>query len=242
MGRRVAGLVRPGSTNGVAPGVDVRHGDLRDGPSLEAACRGVEAIVSTATAVTAGGKGNSLAAVDRAGYQTLIAAAKAAGVRRFVYVSTSPKYGASPLLEGKRATELALRESGLTFTTLQPSFFMEIWFGPAVGWDLQHGTAQIFGKGDAPISWICAQDVAAYAVAALEEPKANNREIPLGGPQALSPRAALRQIEETIGKAFKVRRLPTFMPTLAAAVLKPFNPKLSSPDGARHRDTLGRCD
>ena len=230
-GHRVCGLVRPQSPKEEALralGVEVRHGDLRAPDTLEAACVGMEVVVSTATAITSAGAGNSLAAVDQAGYESLLAAAKKAGVRRFVYLSTSPKYGASPLLQSKRATERALRDSGLEYVILQPSLFMEIWFGPAVGWDLKAGKAQIFGKGDAPISWISCQDVAAYAVAVVDEPRAKNQVIPLGGPEAISPRAAHRLLETTLGKTLKVTTLPSFMPKFGSAVLKLFNPKLAS--------------
>jgi uncharacterized protein YbjT (DUF2867 family) len=209
-------------------GVEICHGVLRAPASLAAACDGVEAIISTATAVTSGGSGNSLSAVDAAGYRSLVEAAKRAAVRRFIYVSTSPKYGNSPLLEAKRANERLLHDSGLQYTVLQPSLFMEIWFGAAVGWDLAAGKAQLFGKGDQPISWISSNDVAAYAVAVLEEPKAFNQNIPLGGPAGVTPEDALRLIEKAFARPFKVTRLPTFMPKLGAAVLKVFSPKLAS--------------
>jgi NADH dehydrogenase len=197
--------------------------------SLKAACRGVEAIVSTATAVTSGGDGNTLDAVDGDGYASLLQAARGAGVRRFVHVSASPKYGeSSPLVLHKRATERLVRASGLDYVILQPSFFMDIWFSPALGWDLKAGKAQIFGAGDAPISFIAVGDVAAYAVAMLEALGVKNQVIPLGGPEALTPRRALQVIEQATGKKFKVTTLPGFVPTLASRVLKPFNPKLAS--------------
>jgi uncharacterized protein YbjT (DUF2867 family) len=231
-GHAVSGLVRPGSPKEAtvrALGVEVRRGDLRDPASLVAACRGVEAIVSTATAVTSGGSGNSLAAVDGQGYASLLEAARTTGVRRFVYISASPKYvESSPLVLHKRATERLVKASGIDYLILQPSFFMDIWFSPALGWDLKAGKAQIFGAGDAPISFIALGDVAAYAVAVLEAPGVKNRVIPLGGPEALSPRRALAVIEQVVGKTFKVTTLPGFVPRMASMVLKPFNPKLSS--------------
>jgi uncharacterized protein YbjT (DUF2867 family) len=231
-GHAVSGLVRPGSSKEAAvraSGVEVRLGDLRNPASLEVACQGVEAIVSTATAVVSGGSGNSLAAVDGLGYANLLEAARASGVRRFVYVSASPKYDpSSPLVLHKRATERLVKASGLDYVILQPSFFMDIWFSPALGWDLVAGKAQIFGAGDAPISFIALHDVAAYAVAVLEAPGARNQQIPLGGPEALTPRQALAVIEQVTGKKFKVTTLPAFVPKLASVVLKPFNPKLSS--------------
>jgi uncharacterized protein YbjT (DUF2867 family) len=231
-GHAVSGLVRPGSSREATVrelGVEVRSGDLKNPASLEAACQGVEAIVSTATAVTSGGSGNSLAAVDGQRYASLLEAAKAAGVRRFVYVSASPKYGeSSPLVLHKRATERLVKASGLDYVILQPSFFMDIWFSPALGWDLKAGKAQIFGAGDAPISYIALGDVAAYAVAVLEASGAKKLVIPLGGPEAISPREALAVVEKVVGRKFKVTTLPGFVPRLASVMLKPFNPKLSS--------------
>ncbi len=231
-GHSVVTFVRPGSAKEAGLrelGFEVRRGDLKDAASLESACAGIEAIVSTATAVISGGEGNSLAAVDGAGYASLIGAAKRQGVRRFVYVSVSPKLGEStPLVQHKRATERVLKASGLEYVIVQPSNFMDIWFSPALGWNLSQGKAQIFGPGTAPISFIAVADVAAYAVAVLEDLNIRNQEIPLGGPAALPPRRALEVIEQVAGKKFKVTTLPGFVPQVASAVLKPFNPKLAS--------------
>jgi uncharacterized protein YbjT (DUF2867 family) len=231
-GHSVTGLVRPGSAGEArftAAGGVVRSGDLRDAASVDAACQGVDAIVSTATAVTSGGAGNSLAAVDGAGHAGLIEAARRHGVGRFVYVSASPKYDdRCPLIQQKRATERLLRSSGLDHVILQPSFFMDVWFSPALGWDLAAGRAQIFGAGTAPISFIAMEDVASAAVAALTATTAPPREIPLGGPEAISPRRAVEIIEAATGRKFKVTTVPGFVPRLAAVVLRPFNPKLAS--------------
>ena len=65
---------------------------------------------------------------------------------------------------------------------------MDVWFSPALGWDLAAGKAQVFGAGSAPISFIALEDVASAAVASVEASTAPFREIPLGGPEAISPR------------------------------------------------------
>jgi uncharacterized protein YbjT (DUF2867 family) len=231
-GHQVAGLVRPSSPRERTvrgSDIEVRNGDLRDAASLAAACRGMDAVVSTATVVTSGGSGNSLAAVDSEGQARLIEAAREAGVRRFLFVSASPKYGeSSPLIFHKRATERRLKASGLDYLIVQPSFFMDIWFSPALGWDLKAGKAQIFGAGSAPISFIALDDVAAYSVAVLLAAGVKNQEIPLGGPEPLSPRRAVEIIEQALGRTFKVTTVPGFVPRVASMVLKPFNPKLAS--------------
>src|SRR3954470_6051819 len=105
-GHKVRGLTRPDSQRAgelQATGVEVFQGDLKDRASLEAATRGMEVIVSTATAVVSAGPGNSLAAVDRDGHKALLAAAVKNGVQKFVFVSLSPALPeASALIGCKR--------------------------------------------------------------------------------------------------------------------------------------------
>ena len=68
----------------------------------------------------------------------------------------------------------------MTYTILQPSFFMEVWLSPALGFDAANATAQIYGSGQNKISWISYQDVARFAVASLDNPTARNAEIEVG--------------------------------------------------------------
>jgi uncharacterized protein YbjT (DUF2867 family) len=231
-GHQVRGLVRPGSPKEAevrALGVEIAHGDLLQPQTLAAACQGVEAVVGSATAIVSKGKGNSMAAVDEHGFLSLIDAAKKAGVKRFVHVSLSPNLaGGSEVIDHKRVVERAVRASGLTWTVLQPSYFMEIWFGPALGWKLAEAKGQLFGAADKRISWIALGDVAAWVVAALESPAAANQDIPLGGPQALTGSEAHQLVEKTLGKKFKVTRVPGFVPSVMKTVLQPFNPKTAS--------------
>ena len=51
-----------------------------------------------------------------------------------------------PLQSAKRDVEQHLRESGMNYTILQPSFFMEVWLSPALGFDAANATAQIYGE------------------------------------------------------------------------------------------------
>jgi len=231
-GHDVRGLVRAGSSKGKelqALGVKIVEGDLRNPATLPAATQGVQAVISTATAVVAGGSDNSLRQVDRDGHLALIDAAKKAGVGHFIQISLSPSYpGSAPLVAYKREVSDAIKASGMTYTILQPSYFMEVWFSNALGWDLDKGKAQIFGKGEAKSSWISLHDVADYTVFALEDPRARNREIPLGGPKPLSALEVVEIFEKAKGQPFKRTHLPGVMPTLLSKVLKPFNPKLSS--------------
>ncbi len=202
-------------------GAAVVIGDLRDPSSLKKACQRVDTVLATASAMPfayeAGS--NTPQSVDQDGYLGLLAAARAAGVKRFVYTSFPPMAASFPLQTAKRAVERALRDSGLPYTILQPTYFAEIWLSPAVGFDHANRKVTIYGSGDNPISWISYRDVARFAVASLDSPAARNTTLDLGGPEGISPAAVVRTFEEVGGKPFEATHVSihTLQEQLAAA-------------------------
>src|ERR1041384_3400089 len=104
-GQPVRALVRPNSAKQgelLAAGVEVLPGDLRSRADIEGACRGVDAVVTTATAMGAKDKSLTLRAIDRDAQLQLVEAAKASGVQKYVYISVSPNLRAtSPLIRYK---------------------------------------------------------------------------------------------------------------------------------------------
>jgi uncharacterized protein YbjT (DUF2867 family) len=219
-------LVREGSSREkdlAALGAEIVRGDLKDAASTARACQGIETVISTATATTRQGKGDTLRSVDRDGNLTLLQAARSSGVRRFVYVSLTPNAPAIELVRCKRAVEAAARASGLEWTNLQPSAFMDIWLSPLLGWNLREGRARILGRGDQPVSLVAARDVAQLAVLATEGRYAN-RALPIGGPEALSATEVLRIAEEVTARPFRVQRVPLAVLRLVAAAISPFAP------------------
>ncbi len=189
-------------------GVEVVQGDLRDRASLDAACRGAQAVITTASAMPFSYRPgeNTVQNVDYQGTISLIDAARAAGVRRFIYTSYSRQIDVdTPLGNAKRSVEKHLRESGLTYTILHPSFFSEVWLSPAVGFDHANAKATLYGTGETPISWISLRDVAAFAVTGLDSPAARNATLEMGGPQALSPLEVVHIFERVGGRPFEVQ-------------------------------------
>ena len=226
-GLPVRGLVRAGSAGEAslrALGVEICTGDLRVRADVETACQGVSAVITTATAMGSADKGLSLRAIDRDGQLRLVAIAKASGVQRFVYVSLTPSLQQSaPLVRYKREVERAVEASGMQWTILQPSVFMEVWLGKTLGWDIGAGKATIFGAGTAPMSWISVGDVAEYAVRSLDDPRLANRAVPLGGPEDLSPKAVVEIFERATGRKFSARHVPRALLQLMSPVVGLFN-------------------
>ena len=123
-------------------GAEIAHGDLKDESTLEAACRGVSVVITTANSISSRRSGDTLETVDRDGSLALIRAAKAAGVGQFIYTSGTPRLPTNnTFVRYKREVENVLRASGLNWTILQPCGFMETNAGPATGWDLRRGAS-----------------------------------------------------------------------------------------------------
>jgi len=177
-------------------GAELVEGDLKDPASLARACAGVQSVISTASSTLTRQSGDSIETVDRRGQLALVDAARAAGVEHFVFVSFRDNPAIRyPLTEAKREVEESLKKSGMAYTILQASYFMEVWLTPALGFDAANGKVRIYGDGSQPISWISYKDVARAAAAAVGEAGARNRVVEVGGPQALSPREVVRMFE-----------------------------------------------
>ena len=212
-GKKVRGLVRSTSdaakvTNLKSAGVDIIEGDLKDLSSLERALQGVSAVISTVSSTFSRQQGDSIQTVDDEGQHNLVSAAVAAGISKFIFISFSGMDAEFPLQKAKRRTEKYLAESGLDYTILQPTFFMEAWLSPALGFDYPNATATIYGEGKNRISWIAVKDVAAFAVASLDNPAAKNKIFQLGGPAALSPLEVVAIFEASHGKKFALQFVP----------------------------------
>jgi uncharacterized protein YbjT (DUF2867 family) len=205
----VRALVRPaGDASRIdelrAAGAELATGDLKDPASIQAACAGATAVLSTASSVLSRQPGDTIDGVDRIGQLQLIEAAAAAGVKHFVYVSFSPMAEDFALQRAKREVEQALISSGMAYTILRPTFFMEIWLSPALGFDVAARRARIYGSGENPISWISFPNVAEFAVRSLDTPTARNATFTLGGPEAIAPLQVVRIFEELGGAPFTV--------------------------------------
>jgi uncharacterized protein YbjT (DUF2867 family) len=210
-GGTVYGMVRSSSAPEAvaeleALGVRPVQADLDDVESLREACSGCDAVVSGMTAM--GRPGDSIDKVDREGQLALVGAAAEEGVERFVYMSYSGAIGKDdPLTLAKRVVERTLKHSGMSWTVLRPSYFMETWLSPALGFDVARGRVRIFGDGRAPISWVARDDVAAFAAAAVDSEEARNATLEIGGPEAIAPLDVVALYGALAGRELEVEQV-----------------------------------
>jgi uncharacterized protein YbjT (DUF2867 family) len=212
--RQVRALVRKTSTpEKIAAlrelGCDITEGDLKDIASLKEACKGCDVVISTVTTTLSRQEGDNIQTVDHDGHLNLVAAAKEAGVRHFIFISFRHQYAPeTALTAAKRSTEQAIVASGMNYTILQASIFMEIWLSPALGFNYLENTAQIPGNGTNAISYVSYRDVAAFAVGSVSNPAVVDKVLEIGGPSPLSPAQVVEVFEKTSGKSFAVQYIP----------------------------------
>lgn len=245
-GERVRVLDRgSGASAGLAAaGAELVGGDLKDPGSLAAACDGAEAVVTTANSVQRGGA-DTVDSVDRQGNISLVDAAVAAGVTRYVLTSMlgADPDSPSPFVRAKAEAEQHLRDSGLTWTVLQPNVFMDVWFPAVLGPALAGQPVTLVGEGRRRHSFVAARDVAAFAVSSLTSGLADRDTLVVGGPQPLSWHDVVGLLERELGHPVEVRHvapgdevphLPPMMVELLASLDRYDSPVDMTALAARH--------
>ncbi len=214
-----------------AAGAEVVAGDLRDPDSLRRACTGVTHVVASAHAIFGRGAERS-ALVDDQGHRDLIDAARSAGVAHFCYISV---LGAAPdhpsaFVRYKYAVEEYLRSSGLPFTIVRPSAFLETHAYQMIGQPiLEKGKTTIFGQGTGRRNFVSVEDVADLILRIWDDPQAVGQTIEIGGPRAnnLTNNEVVALFERVAGRQAKVSHVPRGVLAVMAPLLRPLHPGLS---------------
>ncbi len=167
---------------------EVVEGDLRDGASLAAAVTGIE----RAYYATPDPEDNV------AMLENFLAAAKSAGVRHVVRLSarSADLNSREDLARRHGLAEQALERSGLAWTHIRPSWFMQMMFSYAPG-----GRMELPG-GEGRIGWIDTRDIADMAVKVLTESGHDGKCYIISGPEALSYSDLARHMSEATGRDF----------------------------------------
>jgi uncharacterized protein YbjT (DUF2867 family) len=206
-------------------GAEVVFGDLRGNASLRSACDGVTDIIASAHAAMGGGANNPQT-VDREGHRRLIDAARSVGAARFVYVSASGTGPKHPIefFRIKYETERYLQASGLAYTIIRGSAFIETWIDILDRMLAKRGRVIIFGPGENPWNFVSADDVARVVVQALDSEDALNQTFDVLGPERLSMREVLGVLESVRGRLIRRTYVPVPVLHLLSWAVRPFNP------------------
>lgn len=228
-GARVRVLTRDHShARNLGAGVETVAGDVRSAATLRQAADGAQTIISAVQGF-AGTPKASPASIDRDGNRNLIRAATDAGAEHLILVSVR---GASPshpmdLMRMKYAAEQELKDSGLAWTIIRPSAYMETWCEVLGRPLLEKGKTMVFGCGANPVNWVSSWDVARFVALAAEDPALRGRTVEVGGPENLSMTEFVRVFQRETGAKGKIGHIPRPLMRLASTMARPVNSALA---------------
>lgn len=205
--------------------VEVVEGDVRDPVAVRGAVDGVRQVVSAIHGFVGTGNENP-ATVDRDGNHNLIVAAREAGAEHLVLISVRDAAPDHPmdLLRMKYAAEQELKASGLAWTIMRPSAYMETYCELLGRPLLEKGKTQLFGRGRNPINWVSVWDVARFVELAIVDAAMRGEVIEVGGPEDLSMAAFVEVFRTETGASGKVGHIPPLAMRLVALAMRLVNP------------------
>jgi NADH dehydrogenase len=195
-------------------GAQLVTGDVTDPASLRAAIDGCTHVVHLVAIIK--GRPQEFERVMTQGTRNVVAAAKEAGVERFVLMSalgtTATTKDLVPYFAAKWAMEQDVTASGLEHTIFRPSFqfgrdggvlptfVKQVRYSPVV---------TVIGSGQQRIQPIWVDDVAEYLARAVDTPEAANRTFDLGGPDIVTWDELYLTIAKVLGKRRRLVHVPT---------------------------------
>ena len=194
-------------------GAEVVAGDMTDPASLQAAVDGCTHVVHLVALIR--GRPDDFERVMTQGTKSLVAAARTAGVERFVLMSalgTSETTSTTvPYFAAKWAMEQELKTSGLEYVIFRPSFVFgsdggvlptfirQVRYSPVV---------TVIGSGLQKSQPIWVDDVAEYFARGVDLPAAANRTFEIGGPDVVDWNELYATIAKTLGKRRRLVHVP----------------------------------
>ena len=127
----------------------------------------------------------------------------------------------------KARAEEELRGSGLAWTIIRPTAYMESWLGLLGAPLLQAGTTRIFGSGKNPINFVSSRDVARYVDLAVIDDAMRGATVDVGGPENPTMDQVVAAFRSVTGATGKVSHIPLPMMRVMSVAMKPLNPAMA---------------
>ena len=203
--------------------------DVTDPRSVAEAARGCRAVIHL-VAIRRPWRERTFQRITVDGTRHVLEAARQAGAERFVYVSALGA-GDPPrtqYMRAKHEAERLVREGGLPWVILRPSFIV----GPG-GLVAEYGrllqrapVIPLPGPSDYPVQPIAVEDVALACLRALTREEAVGRALDLPGPERLPFRRFILRIAEAMGVRKPVVAVPLWLMRAVAWALEPWTPSV----------------
>ena len=206
-------------------GCQVVEGDMTDAASLRRAVTGCEAVIDLVALIS--GSREDFERVMIRGTRDLVAAAKDAGVKRFVLMSalgvSERTKDLTHYYHAKWDEEQAVQSSGLEYTIFRPSFVFGSDGGSLpiyirqVRWS---PVITVIGDGTRRLQPIWVDDVAAFFVKSFSIPETVNRTFEVAGPDVVTWDELYERIRRVLGKKRAKVHMPYGLVRAGAAVVE----------------------
>lgn len=223
-------------------GIEFIRGSVLEPASLEPAVTGCDAIIHLVGIISEIG-GQTYEHVHTDGTRNLLAAAKAAGVPRFIHMSAlgTRADAVARYHRSKWAAEEAVRASGLAWTILRPSLI----YGPGDGFvnlfarmSRWSPCLPVMGSGEGLLQPVAVEDVARCLVGALTTPESVGQTYDVCGRERFTFSAVLDEILAATGRSRCRLHLPLPLARLTARFLEFVFPCLLRQAPPLNRDQL----
>ena len=228
--------------------VEARNGDVTRPETLPAAMAGADTVISTvqfpSSPVEVPRRGWTFEQVDYQGTVNQVDAAKAAGVKRFVYVSAvgADLDGPKHWFRYKAMAEEHLKASGLEWSIVRPSWI----YGPRdhslnrlLGFTRLLPFLPFFGDGKQDMQPVFIDDVGRVVSQAAQASEAASQLFELGGPEVMSMNQVMQTGLEVLGRRRFILHQPLVVGKLIGSLLS-LQPFVTPPLTADAVDFISR--
>ncbi len=229
-GDRVTALLLPGESVKLPDDVAVVRGDITLSRSLRGLMDGHHSVVHLAGAVGYGQEWDVCQRVNVDGTDNVATEARSAGITRFVHMSSVSVYGrranirldenaalrktgdpyGDTKIDAERVARRRARDA-FELVVVRPTVIYgpgDDKFLPKLVENLRAGTARIIGRGDNTVDLVHVDDVAAFLVLMLTDPRAAGQTFNLTDPATCTWRELLETVSDELGAACPRKHLP----------------------------------
>ncbi|MCI9868706.1 NmrA family NAD(P)-binding protein [Rhizobium skierniewicense] len=183
-------------------GAQVVQGDLDDPISIAAAMEGQDGVFLTIPFFNG----------SHAQGRNVIDAAAKEGVRRIVWNVAGriqEEDIGNPAIDKWRPILTDMKASGVPFTVLQPTVYMENFLNPAIIQEVRdHDILAYPMPSEAHTQWISHQDAAAYTASAFQHSGDDSMVIDVSGPEDLTGGQIAERFSQALGRSITFRPMP----------------------------------
>jgi uncharacterized protein YbjT (DUF2867 family) len=192
--------------------IEIVQANIRDSDSVDRALDGAESCVNAVAVLHESGR-QTFAGLHVEGARRVALAARAEGVRRFIYISALGADARSPAqyARSKAAGELATREVVPEAVVIRPSVVFgagDHFFNRFAAMATLSPALPLIGGGRTRFQPVFVGDVAAAVSQALDDPRAVGLTYELGGPTVYSFRDLMVLLLKEIGRSLLLVPLP----------------------------------